>query len=994
MGQFQDLKAQAAIIRDEQNSYQNTSLRVGRMFIDILEQLEKVLPDENVKPETLTVEATETSYKLKFSTLTSDGSVKSHELDLPIATDTKAGVMSPALMKGIKDQISQLSLKVDSNKTDSDNKISELERVTRNILLPLNKPIFEKAEGNTVLFKENLYLINKDLFIYMPSKNIDLDNGSVTSYNRNLVLLEVDEYKSISDLEEASSKCRYVILNGSLNNIDNSKYYILLFSYNADYTILDITEEDIKMLRSRITTGTYDVVLLDKKLEPNEFTVSAIDGDDTMCNIKFPDNWGIGVYTGGTQFFAYTIEKLPTKIPKSYGCAAFIVPKNDTKIKVVTYTLGAVSVEDDYTLSYIKENNKESTIIPFLIVRKGEIVFNKLINTLDLYKNVKDLSTKVNAISSETGFLFSTYSDIESIANKAIVYLRILATKYPIKNSKGIGYSLLKIQNGNPKLGLKRMLSFGFVVNKDTDEFQEINICGDNSTEYSNEVESFYTDAVIGKTNIVHRIEVTVDWSKVPKPISETEYELYKTGNGVLSYYFKGTDDYLTIHELNDTIVNGGTLDYKDYFLNVANNEPFSYELNIARLAFKNIKITTLSGLPAKIEGYGPYRLGIIRNGNPDINVKRAVSFLFKKDGIPYSEDMKCFFILGNTSTEYREDEETLTGTFSSKDSDIVRIEVTVDWSKVPKPANAGDFNRFLDLDESKLTDKAFLQGRTYKGLLENNRSVPKSVIFVDVNGNGDYKTIQEALDNAHDSKENPVTIIVLPGTYITEAYDNATRYKGSNRYLTIRGTQRDACIIRNDNGYYNVSPYYDNGTLKLHGQVLLENLTIINTDDEFEAPDGENAPTDSPENWHKAYCVHFDFSAEEGTTATIRNCKLINNHYACVGCGNKDTLIFENCEMEITNLYGSNGVRGCIYAHDSDIDRDFKVIIKYCQLTSVDVPITIINAYNKPMSILLIGNVVENKKGGAGITYDGTYHSLSKLSFGNNSADMNYSAQ
>lgn len=110
--QFQDLKAQAAIIRDEQNSYQNTSLRVGRMFVDILEQLEKVLPDENVKPETLTVEATETSYKLKFSTLTSDGSVKSRELDLPIATDTKAGVMSPALMKGIKDQFANIDSKI------------------------------------------------------------------------------------------------------------------------------------------------------------------------------------------------------------------------------------------------------------------------------------------------------------------------------------------------------------------------------------------------------------------------------------------------------------------------------------------------------------------------------------------------------------------------------------------------------------------------------------------------------------------------------------------------------------------------------------------------------------------------------------------------------------------------------------------------------------------------------------------------------------------
>ena len=124
MGQFQDLKAQAAIIRDEQNSYQNTSLRVGRMFIDILEQLEKVLPDENVKPETLTVEATETSYKLKFSTLTSDGSVKNRELDLPIATDTQAGVMSPALMKGIKDQLSNLENETIPNNIANNNKIS------------------------------------------------------------------------------------------------------------------------------------------------------------------------------------------------------------------------------------------------------------------------------------------------------------------------------------------------------------------------------------------------------------------------------------------------------------------------------------------------------------------------------------------------------------------------------------------------------------------------------------------------------------------------------------------------------------------------------------------------------------------------------------------------------------------------------------------------------------------------------------------------------
>lgn len=112
MGNFQTLKDQAAIIRDEQQDYKNTALRIGKMFVDMLEQLEDVLPNENVQPDTLTVETTETTYKLKFSTIASDGSVKSREVSLPLASETKAGIMSPALLKGVKDQLTELGDKI------------------------------------------------------------------------------------------------------------------------------------------------------------------------------------------------------------------------------------------------------------------------------------------------------------------------------------------------------------------------------------------------------------------------------------------------------------------------------------------------------------------------------------------------------------------------------------------------------------------------------------------------------------------------------------------------------------------------------------------------------------------------------------------------------------------------------------------------------------------------------------------------------------------
>lgn len=220
MGQFQDLKAQAAIIRDEQNSYQNTSLRVGRMFIDILEQLEKVLPDENVKPETLTVEATGTSYKLKFSTLTSDGSVKSHELDLPIATDTKAGVMSPALMKGIKDQISQLSLKVDSNKTDSDNKIKKL----NSKLSDIKNETSEEIDDDSVILQsdkgENVAEFNKNGCNFKNAKSNGVD----------LLAELAKKQESLTNLEETKTETP---IGESIDIIDNSGNKIVSVDRNG-----------------------------------------------------------------------------------------------------------------------------------------------------------------------------------------------------------------------------------------------------------------------------------------------------------------------------------------------------------------------------------------------------------------------------------------------------------------------------------------------------------------------------------------------------------------------------------------------------------------------------------------------------------------------------------------------------------------------------------------------------------------------------------------
>lgn len=134
----------------------------------------------------------------------------------------------------------------------------------------------------------------------------------------------------------------------------------------------------------------------------------------------------------------------------------------------------------------------------------------------------------------------------------------------------------------------------------------------------------------------------------------------------------------------------------------------------------------------------------------------------------------------------------------------------------------------------------------------------------------------------------------------------------------------------------------------------------------------------------HRAYCIHFDFAADDDTICEVNNCVLKNNHYANIGCGNKGTLRFVNCIME-TTMYDPSRIRGCIYTHDSNIDREYKLEIINCILTSSHVPITVINAYNKNISMFLVNNVATNKSGGEKITYDPTYHSFDTRCFGNN---------
>lgn len=398
MGQFQDLKAQAAIIRDEQNSYQNTSLRVGRMFIDILEQLEKVLPDENVKPETLTVEATETSYKLKFSTLTSDGSVKSRELDLPIATDTKAGVMSPALMKGIKDQISQLSLKVDSNKTDSDNKITELNK---------------KFGVKTIVFP-NYDRINIDL----EAKKVIISTGSFyyTDFNSNKNAYSITEEQEIDISEKLS--------NNSALLFDTSNNTFSFINYRDQYGNVSDSMAIIALLNNTdIYYVACDISVNGKRFGPinaqnklNE-TLSKVDYN-TLPIVGFSDaTFTINRTTGDFTYEAFNVlygkNKYAFNQPAGSGTYIKVNQKILSGINSILFNIKTKEIAWISFEKYSDYATDDWIAIEYLIGAYPILGFVTIKDTTDKYLSRYDkLNKQVSDLSSKL------ISDIDSVSNE------------------------------------------------------------------------------------------------------------------------------------------------------------------------------------------------------------------------------------------------------------------------------------------------------------------------------------------------------------------------------------------------------------------------------------------------------------------------------------------------------------------------------------------------------------------------------------------------
>ena len=183
---------------------------------------------------------------------------------------------------------------------------------------------------------------------------------------------------------------------------------------------------------------------------------------------------------------------------------------------------------------------------------------------------------------------------------------------------------------------------------------------------------------------------------------------------------------------------------------------------------------------------------------------------------------------------------------------------------------------------------------KTNKVKINNNNSY----ITVDKNGNGDYTSIQEAINNY-----NGIPIFVRNGIY------EEGRLECSDKDITIIGENKYKTVIVNYGGVYgNDCLYASNG--------IFSNMSFISQIKEGVTPEiGQQ---------NGAYAVHVDSNNQANGTIIFNDCIMISDFNAPFGSGlrKNNTIELNNCDL-ISRQYNrgqefANGGMGALFVHNN----------------------------------------------------------------------------
>lgn len=107
MTKLQSFLVPAAVIRDATEEGENTALRVGTLFVNLIQSLVDAMPDWLIDATGIVVECNENEAKISFDARHYEGNTVKQEVKIPAATAENAGLFTPAERNKLNNSISQ-----------------------------------------------------------------------------------------------------------------------------------------------------------------------------------------------------------------------------------------------------------------------------------------------------------------------------------------------------------------------------------------------------------------------------------------------------------------------------------------------------------------------------------------------------------------------------------------------------------------------------------------------------------------------------------------------------------------------------------------------------------------------------------------------------------------------------------------------------------------------------------------------------------------------
>ena len=274
MAIYNDLLSQAAQIRDEANERKNTALRVGTMFVDLIQKLQAKLPATIVDASTIgSVTYNPTTITIKFGTTDDDGTDGEVTLTIKEASLLSAGLMASA------DKIELRSLRAELNQ-----EVADRDNADVSLSSSIATEIADRKAADDALDKRAKSLENSEILPFLGIHNIadfiadprsqDAEQaiGNIVFYadlHRFDILLGWD---GSTPLFKARSDWQYTRYNQGVNDTASPKpgnYQCsgTIYAAKDKALIRLITEDDQNYIEGRIDEETHNRMEHDSDLE-------------------------------------------------------------------------------------------------------------------------------------------------------------------------------------------------------------------------------------------------------------------------------------------------------------------------------------------------------------------------------------------------------------------------------------------------------------------------------------------------------------------------------------------------------------------------------------------------------------------------------------------------------------------------------------------------------------------------------------------------------